>query len=211
MRKSTLLAAAVAALSIAGSAQAAATLVSEDFTSGLGVFTVSGQAGINTGNGYIPCCSTTGSVANMSNPFVAFGSNNLPSGSISTTVDVLAGETYTLTLDWGVLGDPSLSEALFVDFGPVTFFTTPKLANDDLDGTFQSFVAVVSGLAPQQVTLRIRSSGSLNVDTIVDNIVLTTSGERAAVPEPASWAMMLLGFAGIGMAARRRRGMAAAA
>ncbi|HEX6784543.1 MAG TPA: PEPxxWA-CTERM sorting domain-containing protein [Sphingomicrobium sp.] len=28
----------------------------------------------------------------------------------------------------------------------------------------------------------------------------------AAVPEPATWAMMLLGFAGIGVAARRRRG-----
>jgi hypothetical protein len=26
------------------------------------------------------------------------------------------------------------------------------------------------------------------------------------VPEPATWAMMLLGFAGIGVAARRRRG-----
>jgi hypothetical protein len=31
------------------------------------------------------------------------------------------------------------------------------------------------------------------------------NGVAAAVPEPATWGMMLLGFAGIGMAMRRRR------
>jgi hypothetical protein len=35
------------------------------------------------------------------------------------------------------------------------------------------------------------------------NAVLYTSG--APVPEPATWAMMLLGFAGIGISMRRRR------
>jgi len=37
-------------------------------------------------------------------------------------------------------------------------------------------------------------SGTLNVQSI-----------RGAVPEPATWAMMLLGFAGVGFAMRRRR------
>jgi len=36
---------------------------------------------------------------------------------------------------------------------------------------------------------------------IIDNITVTA----AAVPEPASWALMLLGFGGIGAAIRRRR------
>ena len=34
---------------------------------------------------------------------------------------------------------------------------------------------------------------------------LSVSGMPAAVPEPATWAMMLLGFGGIGFAIRRRR------
>jgi hypothetical protein len=32
-----------------------------------------------------------------------------------------------------------------------------------------------------------------------------TASFDSAVPEPATWAMMLLGFAGIGMSLRRRR------
>jgi hypothetical protein len=44
--------------------------------------------------------------------------------------------------------------------------------------------------------------------TRVDDFVINVGG---AVPEPASWAMMLLGFAAIGMAVRRRRGAEALA
>ena len=44
----------------------------------------------------------------------------------------------------------------------------------------------------------------------VGDISGTASFDAAAVPEPATWAMMLLGFAGIGMALRRRRNPALA-
>ena len=37
------------------------------------------------------------------------------------------------------------------------------------------------------------------LDTLLDNVSLTT-----AVPEPSTWAMLLLGFAGLGFAACRR-------
>lgn len=40
--------------------------------------------------------------------------------------------------------------------------------------------------------------------------VVTGSALTAVVPEPASWAMMLTGFAGLGVVLRRRRGLAAA-
>lgn len=39
----------------------------------------------------------------------------------------------------------------------------------------------------------------------LDSWTLDVNGVTGAVPEPASWAMMLLGFAGIGFAMRRRR------
>jgi hypothetical protein len=44
----------------------------------------------------------------------------------------------------------------------------------------------------------------------VDDAVLTAAVLTASIPEPATWAMMILGFAGIGFVAYRRkdRGMA---
>jgi len=37
------------------------------------------------------------------------------------------------------------------------------------------------------------------------NAALYTTGSGGGVPEPATWAMMLVGFAGAGMALRRGR------
>lgn len=44
------------------------------------------------------------------------------------------------------------------------------------------------------------SSGSDNEGPILDNVSIT------AVPEPATWAMLIMGFAGVGAALRRRSG-----
>lgn len=38
-----------------------------------------------------------------------------------------------------------------------------------------------------------------------DSIQVNVNGEASAVPEPATWAMMLLGFGAIGTATRRRK------
>src|SRR3954452_13607731 len=98
MRNITLALAAAAAFAIAAPAQAT-TIFSEDFSSGFGVFTAVGQVGINTGNDYVPCCGTSGSVANMSNPFASFGSGNLPSGTISTSFLSVLGQAFTLAFN----------------------------------------------------------------------------------------------------------------
>lgn len=63
------------------------------------------------------------------------------------------------------------------------------------------------------------SGAGASFDALADNLALTnTRGSRTtnlqsvnfaatgAVPEPATWAMMLIGFGGIGFAARRKRG-----
>ncbi|MES2904680.1 MAG: PEPxxWA-CTERM sorting domain-containing protein [Pseudomonadota bacterium] len=48
--------------------------------------------------------------------------------------------------------------------------------------------------------------GTFNLTSIVSgNSTLTISQAVAAVPEPSTWAMMLLGFGAIGIASRRRR------
>lgn len=212
MRKTTLALAAVAAVLSSAPAWAATTLVSEDFTSGLGVFVPTGQVGINTGNGYVPCCSTTGSPANMSDPFVAFGSNNQPSGTISTTTSftLTPGETYTLTFDFAALGNVQLSDPISGTVGGHTFFVNP-ITNNNMDTNFTTITFTIPGDGLSG-PLSFTSAGTNDVDAIIDNVVFTTSENLVtAVPEPAAWAMMLLGFAGIGMAARKRRPAAALA
>jgi hypothetical protein len=44
----------------------------------------------------------------------------------------------------------------------------------------------------------------------IDNILLTGNAVRGPVPEPATWAMMILGFGATGAMVRRRRTLAAA-
>ena len=52
------------------------------------------------------------------------------------------------------------------------------------------------------------SSGSINRALFYDGVV--TFDQVTAVPEPATWAMMIFGFAGVGFAAYRRRNQTAA-
>jgi hypothetical protein len=82
------------------------------------------------------------------------------------------------------------------------YFTT---GSSFLDGTGTTFALVTGG----PVTFFNQSSnGIYRVNTFSpgsSNFVNATSSAVAAVPEPATWAMMLLGFAGIGFALRRRR------
>jgi len=41
----------------------------------------------------------------------------------------------------------------------------------------------------------------------IDNLTFTPNATTGAVPEPATWAMMLLGFGAVGSAMRRRSGV----
>jgi hypothetical protein len=61
-----------------------------------------------------------------------------------------------------------------------------------------SFTAVDSGM----VKARFRSFSSDGVGPLLDNVGLSV---RGGVPEPASWALMILGFGAAGAALRRRR------
>lgn len=65
-----------------------------------------------------------------------------------------------------------------------------------------------AGLTGQTLTLRLNLAGlNNNSDNIgLDNVRFGQSGGPVAgVPEPTSWALMILGFAGAGAALRRRR------
>jgi len=178
----------------------AADIISENFESGLGVFSATGAAGIANGYIYQPCCFTTGSSANLSNQFVAFGGGDQPSGLISSPINLVTGTSYTLDFDFRALG-PAQGETIYAVINGLTFgFST--LTNNNLDLPYQHGTITFVASGPT-TTLQFYSSGLASVDGIVDNVLL--SGLVAPVPEPATWAMMLLGFGGVGMAIRRRR------
>jgi hypothetical protein len=75
--------------------------------------------------------------------------------------------------------------------------TAETRAFDNLAG-FQTFTFNAAGVTS------VRISG--DSPFAIDNVVL--SDRVAAVPEPASWAMMIVGFGAIGAAARRRQRVA---
>jgi hypothetical protein len=92
-------------------------------------------------------------------------------------------------------------------FGDVTFGSgvgTGIERDDFIAGTVNTFSNYeISFTAGQAGTAQafVGTSSKDNIGPLVDNIVLSTN----AVPEPATWAMMIMGFGLIGAAARRRR------
>ena len=76
-----------------------------------------------------------------------------------------------------------------------------------LDGSGTSFTVAGGGRVD---FFNQSSNGIYRVNTFSpgsSNFVTATSLSIAAVPEPGTWALMLLGFGGIGFAMRHRRGL----
>jgi len=67
-------------------------------------------------------------------------------------------------------------------------------------------VIFVAGTFGNVVTI---NTGNPNYDYVVDNVGFNQAGPGPVVPEPAAWALMLVGFAGIGASLRRRKPAAA--
>lgn len=113
--------------------------------------------------------------------------------------------------------DGSLFDLISFDFADI--FNSGARANNNMtltygDGRTESLSATSDGLAGLQ-TLSLNRSGLTSISIAanpyewwqIDNF---TVGSAAAVPEPATWAMMIVGFGGIGTTLRRRRTMALA-
>ena len=129
------------------------------------------------------------------------------------TVGTLAQNTnYTLTVYAGNKAE----------YGPGSEGSINLLNGDNNSGTVLAVTALsslpVGTMAPFSVDFRTGSSVSGNLTIAMfktsglqidfDHVQLTASG---AVPEPASWAMLIAGFGLTGAAARRRRRMVAVA
>ena len=121
-------------------------------------------------------------------------------GSLSQTFGTVAGQVYTLSFAFShnPFGGLSAATAAFsVDglLGPIAHSTG---TNADLDWqTYNgSFVADDASATLNFTNL----TGSSNAGILLDAVSV-----QAAVPEPATWALLILGFAAIGGAMRSGR------
>lgn len=203
---------AVAGLAFASQAQAT-TIINGNFETGPfnGVptgFSVTPGTEILAlqGSDYIPCCGVIGSPAQLANHFVSFGAGNIPNtSSLSQTFATIAGRSYRVNFDFGALGGGS--QTIFANVfdggnnAQLSTFSATAIANNNLAATFSRYM--LNFVAASNSTRL-----SFNVDPFTTNVDGVLDNVSATIPEPESWAMMLIGFGLIGSAVRRRKTVA---
>lgn len=133
-------------------------------------------------------------------------------GAVSQDISGLqVGKTYTLTFDWAAAElrnrTGPISEQLQVSFGSQTFLTSILNVPSMGFSGWQNGVTLHFTPTATTQTLKFLSIGTphgLPPIAVLDGVSLT-------VPEPATWAMLLIGFGGIGAMIRRRRQVLATA
>lgn len=127
---------------------------------------------------------------------------------ISQTVATTIGNTYRLTVGLSAENGPNLSDVLNVQIGSQSNLVT--LTNDGNSTFFQrplvySTYDYVATSSSTTISFTLFSSTDFgNNDPIIDGALFEQIAAASAVPEPSTWAMMLLGFAGVGFMAYRR-------
>jgi hypothetical protein len=90
-----------------------------------------------------------------------------------------------------------------------------QVADAPFSAVYSQLVFHVTGAGADQLTVQGYSSAGYNfiddISVVEGTRVISGPGEPGSVPEPASWALMLTGFFGLGSVLRRQRGAALAA
>jgi hypothetical protein len=221
-----------AAIFISGEAAQAASIVTNvDFETGsLSGWTVNAGAdpahppiviGYNNNNGF-PNGAYGESVPTPINGGTSgayFSADSAPQ-SISEHLALAANTAYTLSFD---LYAPQngrnnpFDASLFATLNGSTIskvFSADSLTADSLtDGWLYYSTSFTSNTAAfYDFALNFLGGGSTAADFVIDDVsVASIPLVASAVPEPSTWAMMILGFAGIGAMTYRRRKVAAIA
>lgn len=130
-----------------------------------------------------------------------------------------AGTTGIFDIDFGFVDSLNGPQTNFDPFLSVLDSAGNILAqNDDAStalgagGSFHAFDSFISYLFPSAGTFAVRVGSCCEFaanGTYQLQVSLEAPGVTGAVPEPGTWAMMLLGFGAIGVSIRRRRKLTA--
>jgi Protein of unknown function (DUF642)/PEP-CTERM motif len=127
--------------------------------------------------------------------------NSSPFDSVSQTIATTAGAHYTLTFDLGSAIQWGIQDGVTASAGSTsgTFTSTNPGNSTNFWDSSETLDFVASG--PTTLITLAGSSGFsyIGVDNV--SVVQTSPG---GVPEPSTWAMILLGFAGVGYMGYRR-------
>jgi hypothetical protein len=124
---------------------------------------------------------------------VGYGST----GEIEQSIDTVAGKTYTLSLEYAANhGVANPTAAVLVNGQTLGSLTG--------GATWTQFSATFTGTGAPMTVAFDETYGANNGGVFLDNISV------AAVPEPATWAMLILGLGLTGVMLRRRNGLAVA-
>lgn len=160
---------------------------------------------VTSGQGYQSCCASYGSAASLANQFIAFGGGDSGNAALISQSFNTTASLYTVSFDTGAFGGEQTITATAFDaltnavLGTLSV-TAPGTNNFDSMFTTSFFSFLGAGNA---VKLSFTAAGSAtrSRDAFLDNVSVI----GAAVPEPASWVMMLGGFGLIGGALRSSR------
>lgn len=127
--------------------------------------------------------------------------------SISQIVNLVKGMTYNVGFDYyaprnGINNQFDASLSFFVGnvaVGPTLTAGGTLIPAKTWTNFSSSIVAATSG--PTKFEFQFRGLGKPAADFAVDRVYATA----AAVPEPATWLMMIVGFGGIGFSMRRKK------
>lgn len=122
-------------------------------------------------------------------------------GGVGTTiVGLVAGQKYDISLLLSGDNRPGSAYVFDISIGGISWVT------DGIDGSAGSNPGTVENYAftatASSETLTLSQSSTTQASPIIDNLSI------AAVPEPSTWAMLFLGFAGIGFMSYRRKNKA---
>jgi hypothetical protein len=126
-----------------------------------------------------------------------------PFYTISQTISTVAGANYTLTFDIGVDNDNgsfSAPVSLLASAGG-TSATFTDSSTDPGTGNFSPFSLNFTATGSSTLI----SFEGLTGDQYLGLDNVSVDGVTSAVPEPSTWAMMILGFCGLGFMAYRRK------
>lgn len=159
---------------------------------------------INNFNGWTFSTSSTFLATSAGGDGALLLNENAPGGSASRTLTGLTiGKIYVVSLLLSGDNRPGETYTLeaLIDGGSV--FSTPGtvLASSANPGTPVMFSFAAAG---NSAVLTLAQTATAEGSPIIDNLSVTD------VPEPATWGMLIAGFAMVGAAARRRRSLYAA-